>query len=100
MAILFAIGLMHLLSCSNDQRGGSGHLPSGDGEPTLTASDPLLKLLDASETGIDFQNIITETFENNITTNINISNGGGVAIADINNDSLPDVYFVSSTGKK
>ncbi len=99
LAILFAVGLMHLLSCSKDQRTGTGELQTGEGEPTLTASDPLLKLLDPSETGIDFQNIITETFENNITTNINISNGGGVAIADINNDSLPDVYFVSSTGK-
>lgn len=67
-------------------------------EPTLTAKSPLLQLLKSSDTGIDFQNLITETAENNITTNINIYNGGGVAIADINNDNLPDIYFVCTNG--
>jgi len=67
-------------------------------EPTLTAEKPLLQLLKANETGIDFQNLIVETAENNITTNINIYNGGGVAIADINNDQLPDIYFVCTNG--
>ncbi len=67
-------------------------------EPTLTAKNPLLQLLKAEDTGIDFQNLIVETAENNITTNINIYNGGGVAIADINNDNLPDIYFVCTNG--
>lgn len=70
-----------------------------DEEPTLTAKQPLLQLLKPEETGIDFQNLIVETAENNVTTNINIYNGGGVAIADINNDNLPDIYFVCSNGK-
>lgn len=69
-----------------------------DAEATETAKQPLLQLLSAEETGIDFQNHIIETAENNITTNINIYNGGGVAIADINNDKLPDIYFVCSNG--
>ncbi|MBI5914973.1 MAG: VCBS repeat-containing protein [Bacteroidetes bacterium] len=98
---LLLAGLVILLSgifsCKKDA-GNTNGVPS-PGEETLTASEPLLKLLSAKETGIDFQNNIAETFENNITTNINISNGGGVAIADINNDGLPDVYFISSTGK-
>ncbi|MCB0524107.1 MAG: VCBS repeat-containing protein [Lewinellaceae bacterium] len=68
-------------------------------DKTLTAKNPILELLDNKETGIDFQNTITETAENNITTNINIYNGGGVAIADVNNDNLPDIYFVCSNGK-
>jgi len=67
-------------------------------EPTLTAKKPLLQLLKPEDTGIDFQNLIVETPENNITTNINIYNGGGVAIADINNDGLPDIYFVCTNG--
>jgi hypothetical protein len=69
------------------------------GEEPLIASDPLLKLLDPGVTGIDFSNHIEETFEMNITTHINTSNGGGVAIADINNDGLPDVYFISSSAE-
>jgi len=68
-------------------------------EPTLSASDPVLRLLDASETGIDFQNQIIETYEDNITININMYNGGGVALGDFNNDGLPDIYFVCSNGK-
>ncbi|MFN0213952.1 MAG: VCBS repeat-containing protein [Saprospiraceae bacterium] len=68
-------------------------------EPTLTAKNPILQLLKAEDTGIDFQNFIQETPENNITTNINIYNGGGVAIADVNNDNLPDIYFVCTNGK-
>lgn len=92
--LMLSIGMA---ACSKDAAQDS--MGMGDGEETLEATDPLLNLLSPEETGIDFQNNIVETFENNITTNINISNGGGVAIADINNDSLQDIYFISSTGK-
>ena len=68
-------------------------------EETLTAKNPMLQLLSAEETGIDFQNRIIETAENNINNNINQYNGGGVAIADVNNDNLPDIYFVCTNGK-
>jgi len=68
-------------------------------EATLNAKNPLLQLLEANETGIDFQNQIIETVTNNHATNINIFNGGGVAIADVNNDNLPDIYFVCSNGQ-
>ena len=47
-------------------------------EETLTATDPLLQLLDSSQTGINFINTIVETYENNITTNINMYNGGSL----------------------
>jgi enediyne biosynthesis protein E4 len=63
------------------------------------ADKPLLALMPASETGIDFQNMIVETEQSNILNNINAYNGGGVAVADINNDQLPDIYFVCSNGK-
>ena len=69
------------------------------GDETLTAEEPLLKLLPSDETGIDFENNIKETFEMNITTHINTSNGGGVAILDVNKDGLQDVYFISSSGE-
>lgn len=63
------------------------------------ASRPLLKLLDAEDTGIGLSNQIEESFELNVTRHINNSNGGGVAIFDANNNELPDVYFISSTGE-
>ena len=68
-------------------------------EPTLTAESPLLQLLPSEQTGIDFVNTITETPENNILKNTNFYNGGGLAVADINNDGLPDLYFINCDGK-
>ena len=47
----------------------------------------------SAATGIDFNNTITETNDLNILDYIYFYNGGGVAIGDINNDSLPDIFF-------
>lgn len=81
---------------------GSGKGPSltddSGEEPTLTAKNPRLQLLPSGETGVDFQNQISEDSAQNIIVNINQYNGGGVAVADINNDNLPDIYFVSTSG--
>lgn len=85
-------------NCKKSDPAGSGPEQSTE-EPTLTAANPLMQFLTPAETGIDFQNQIIETYEDNITTNINKYNGGGLAVADINNDGLPDIYFISSSGK-
>ncbi|SFR52976.1 VCBS repeat-containing protein [Maribacter stanieri] len=45
------------------------------------------------ETGIAFENTLTETKDLSILDYLYFYNGGGVAIGDINNDSLPDIYF-------
>lgn len=68
-------------------------------EETLEASDPLLELLPSSYTGVTFKNFLQETEELNITTHINTSNGGGVAVLDANNDGLQDLYFISTSGE-
>jgi len=56
----------------------------------------LFTLLDAKQTGIDFSNNVTYTEAFNPYTFRNFFNGGGVAIGDINNDSLPDIFFCSN----
>ncbi len=95
-AFIFATIIIGVAACKNDTPSAA----SEDGvEETITASDPVMRLLTPEQTGIDFENHIVETYENNITTNINTYNGGGLAVADINNDGLPDIYFICSNGK-
>jgi hypothetical protein len=61
-----------------------------------TVGNNLFTLLSSSETGINFANNLTYTEEFNPYTFRNFLNGGGVAISDINNDSLPDIFFCSN----
>ncbi|HEX5111848.1 MAG TPA: VCBS repeat-containing protein [Saprospiraceae bacterium] len=74
---------------------------SGDSgaEPTLTAKEPVLELLSPGETGVEFENTIKEDEQHNVYNNINFYNGGGVVVADINNDNLPDIYLISCSSK-
>ena len=57
----------------------------------------LFTKLDASTTGIEFNNEIIETDSLNVLDISNIYNGGGVGIGDFNGDGLSDIYF---TGNK
>ena len=61
-------------------------------------SDSLFTKLESSQTGIDFQNEVANGENMNIFKYRNFYNGGGVAIGDINNDGLADVFFTSNQG--
>jgi hypothetical protein len=50
--------------------------------------DGLFKKIDPKDSGIHFSNRISENDTMNILTFEYINNGGGVAMADFNNDSL------------
>ncbi len=67
----------------------------------LKEKTTMLELLDSEETGIFFSNDISEDLTNNVFTYTNFYNGGGVAIGDVDNDGLVDIYFSanSNTGK-
>ncbi|WP_426062955.1 VCBS repeat-containing protein [Flavobacterium sp. DSP2-3-1] len=60
--------------------------------------DALFSKLDASQTGINFINEVKNGADMNIFKYRNFYNGGGVAIGDINNDGLSDIYFTSNLG--
>ena len=49
-------------------------------------------------TGINFENKVNDTQEENSFQFRNFYNGGGVALGDLNNDGLPDVVLTSNLG--
>ncbi|AMR32011.1 hypothetical protein A0256_11570 [Mucilaginibacter sp. PAMC 26640] len=60
--------------------------------------NPLFSLQKNKDIGINFVNQLNEQDRTNVFTFRNYYNGGGVAIGDINNDGLNDVYLTSNQG--
>lgn len=63
-----------------------------------TSINAAFDLLAADDTGIDFINQVEDKEEFNILTYRNYYNGGGVAVGDINNDGLKDIFFTANIG--
>src|SRR5580704_9061085 len=57
---------------------------------------PLFELVENS--GVDFNNKVTDGKLENSFLFRNFYNGGGVAVGDLNNDGLPDIFFTSNMG--
>jgi len=76
---LFSL-LAGLLGCRNE-----GH-----------QSETLFERVPADYSGVRFENRITESDSFSVLTFDYIYNGGGVAIGDLNNDSLPDLFFTGN----
>jgi len=56
----------------------------------------LFELLPSSQTNIHFVNKLSDEDAPGILKYLYFYNGGGVAVGDINNDGLPDIYFTSN----
>ena len=56
----------------------------------------LFKLLTPDHTGVTFANTITTNDSVNVQTDVYVYNGAGVAVGDIDNDGLPDLFFTGN----
>ncbi|MHA4742249.1 VCBS repeat-containing protein [Dyadobacter sp. MSC1_007] len=65
---------------------------------TVRAQQPLFRLLDPKQTGVDFINPISENESQNVMSYEYYYNGGGLAVGDINNDGFEDLFFSSNMG--
>jgi len=60
-------------------------------------TDTVFTSLPASKTNIQFENILEKKEGFGILYYLYYYNGGGVAVGDINNDGLPDLYFTANS---
>jgi hypothetical protein len=57
---------------------------------------PLFNHLTPERTGVTFANTITTNDSMNVQTDVYVYNGAGVAVGDIDNDGLPDLFFTGN----
>jgi len=69
---------------------------SCDKKPPDIIVDSMFTLLPSDYTDLEFENTLVDETDFNVFKYRNYYNGGGVAIGDVNNDGLPDVYLVAN----
>ena len=84
----FILIVIYILGCQ----------PSEDVSTSVnnTTSPPLFRLHSSEQSGITFRNDVPENEKINILTFEYFHNGGGVAIGDVNNDGLADIYLTGN----
>jgi hypothetical protein len=81
---VYLICLTLLVNCSEENK------------QEISTSNKIFSTIEASESGIDFQNILTENNEFNYFTYSYLYMGGGISAGDINNDGLIDLFFTGN----
>lgn len=86
--ILIAFVVISTVACTNDSKINNQEID--------TSEVALFDVLPSSETGVDFSNVVTESPKFNYIQYDVLFNGGGVGLADFNNDGLVDIYFTGN----
>src|SRR6476646_3151124 len=63
---------------------------------TSDTDRPVFRLLSPKQTGVTFANTITTNDSVNVQNDVYVHNGAGVAVGDIDNDGLPDIFFAGN----
>lgn len=71
-------------------------ISNGQNHNKISTDKNIFSLLNPSLTNIDFKNTLIETPEDNIFVYKGFYKGGGVAIGDLNNDGLQDIYLTGN----
>jgi hypothetical protein len=85
IAVLFLLGVV--LACGPD---GKREMPP--------VGETLFTMMPESYTGVNFINTLKYDEKFNIYSYRNFYNGGGVALGDVDNDGLLDIYFTANMG--
>ncbi len=97
--VILLFSICYLVSCNNDSKAPSQDTSKSDKAATTknqVEEKSIFQSLAPSQTKITFKNSITETMEFNFVNFLNMYNGGGVSIGDINNDGLEDIFFTGN----
>jgi len=84
--------LLPLAVCAIGCAGPGGQDPA-QGAPV---PEVYFELRPNAETGVHFSNASRERYENFFEFFAYVYNGGGIAVGDVNNDGLPDIYFTGN----
>lgn len=89
---LFALSLslLTLLGCQKSADS------STEKQPDAPTGPALFTLLSPDQTGVTFSNNLVEGLNTNVLMYEYFYNGGGVAVGDLNNDGLDDIYFTAN----
>ena len=89
--IVIACSALIAFSCNNHKEEDKTKTPSEEKK--------MFELVASTKSNITFENKVENQKDFNIFKYRNFYNGGGVAIGDINNDGLPDIYLTANMGK-
>lgn len=97
-ALLCLIGIAFTISCSQKQETELRKTNYSDNSVIDDKPESeLFTLLGPDETNINFVNTLVETKDQNYKSFAYLYIGGGVAIGDINNDGLQDIFLVETS---
>ena len=85
MTLSILVFLLTIMSCKDNPKSRESSI------------EPVFRKISSAQSGITFNNLVDENYDKNYFDRFAyVYNGAGVAIGDVNNDGLPDVYFTGN----